>query len=176
MVNLNSYSEFRQSWVLHAQESTEVSTLFVAHSRLEIIILLIKFLFPTVRPVTLAQIAYILLHVVDCLLLLVLPKTYNPQQIIRAKSESCWLIMEESRGSLQSLEVCKTEVSLVAGQPFWCWSTACVACSCFSCLWQKISLMDGGLKSILFNKSGLWKSWRKIKLLTFSYSSETEEG
>lgn len=98
--------------------------------------------------------------------------------------------MEESGGSLQPLEICENEVSLVAWQPSWCWSIACVAYSCFSCLQQKISLMDGGLKtilfrapawlsrlkSILFNTSGWWKSWTKIKLLTFSCTSlETEE-
>lgn len=63
----------------------EISALFVAHFSLEIIILLIKFLFPTVRPVIPFQIAYILLPDVEYLLLLLLPKTYNPQEIIRMK-------------------------------------------------------------------------------------------
>lgn len=98
----------------------EISALFVAHSRLEIIILLIKFLFPTLRPVTLVQIAYILLPVVEYLLLLLLPKTYNPQEIIRTKSNSpvglSWRKAEVH--SLQSLEICKNEILLVAWQPF----------------------------------------------------------
>lgn len=148
----------------------EISALFVAHSRLEIIILLIKFLFPTLRPVTLVQIAYILLPVVEYLLLLLLPKTYNPQEIIRTKSNSpvglSWRKAEVH--SLQSLEICKNEILLVAWQPFWYWNTTCVVNSHFSCcLRQKINLMDGGLKSVLFNKSGFWKSRRKISFSPF---------
>ena len=51
----------------------EVSALCVAYSSLEIIISLIKFSFPTPRPVTVLQIAYALLSDVEYLLLLLLP-------------------------------------------------------------------------------------------------------
>lgn len=51
----------------------EVSALCVAYSSIEIIILLIKFSFPTPGPLTVLQIAYALLSDVEYLLLLLLP-------------------------------------------------------------------------------------------------------
>lgn len=65
----------------------EISAPFVAPFSLEIIILLIKFLFPTMRPVTLFQIGYILLPNVESLLLLLLPQT-NSTKIIRTEFTS----------------------------------------------------------------------------------------
>lgn len=64
-----SFDSFRSEMPMKA----EVSTLCVAYSSLEIIILLIKFSFPTPRPVAVLQIAYALLSDMEYLLLLLLP-------------------------------------------------------------------------------------------------------
>lgn len=64
-----SFDSFRSEMPMKA----EVSTLCVAYSSLEIIILLIKFSFPTPRPVAVLQIAYALLSDMAYLLLLLLP-------------------------------------------------------------------------------------------------------
>lgn len=87
--------------------------------------------------------------------------------------QSCWCIMEENSSSLQPLEICKNEVSLVAWQPSWYWISACYShCSCR--FLREISFMDGGLNSIRFSARELGKSWREAKLLTFSCFSSTE--
>ena len=66
----------------------EISAFSVAHFSLEILSLLIKFSFPTLRPVTLFQIAYILLLDVEYLLLLLPPQTSNTQKLIRTQFNS----------------------------------------------------------------------------------------
>ena len=64
-----SFDSFRSEMPMKA----EVSALCVAYSSLGIIILLIKFSFPTPRPVSVLQIAYALLSDMEYLLLLLLP-------------------------------------------------------------------------------------------------------
>ena len=86
----------------------EVSALCVAYSSLEIIILLIKFSFPTPRPVAVLQIAYALLSDMEYLLLLLLPWTNSTHTNDKNKTQPSYQwVGEESSGPLQPSGICK---------------------------------------------------------------------